>query len=103
MNFWWRNIFEFKVCIGIVWKQIECFQFKKFFNYEGIIEIYNLGNRVAAILKILNSEQLTAYRNAIITKKLSSIAFYQHGLDWDAYMDGAQSDFIGTAAALFAK
>ncbi len=54
-----------------------------------------------AILKILNSEKLTAYRNAIITKKLSSVAFYKNGLGWDAYMDRAQSDFIGTMNDLF--
>jgi glutamate dehydrogenase len=56
-----------------------------------------------AIMNILNSERLTAYRNAILSKKLSSIAFYQHGLEWDAYVAGAQSQFIETAAALFAK
>ncbi len=53
------------------------------------------------ILQILNSEKLVAYRNAILTKKLSSVAFYKNGLDWDQYMDGAQSDFFGTVAVLF--
>jgi len=54
-----------------------------------------------AILKILNSEKLAAYRDAIITKKLSSVAFYKNGLDWETYVAGAQSDFPGTVASLF--
>jgi glutamate dehydrogenase len=56
-----------------------------------------------AILRILNSEELSAYRNAIITKKLAAMAFYQSGLDWDAYVDAATSDFTGTVKALFTK
>ncbi|MCP3942445.1 MAG: NADP-specific glutamate dehydrogenase GdhA [Desulfobacteraceae bacterium] len=54
-----------------------------------------------AILKILNSEKLNSYRNAIITKKLSSVAFYKNGLDWDDYMAAGKSDFLGTVMALF--
>ncbi len=99
-----EQIFTFQTVVGenleslladedLLWQVLETY-------IPGVL-VKTLGRE--AILKILNSEQLTAYRNAIITKKLSSIAFYQHGLDWDAYMDGAQSDFIGTAAALFAK
>jgi glutamate dehydrogenase len=55
-----------------------------------------------AILKIMNSEELTAYRDAIITKKLAATAFYQNGLDWDAYVAKAKSDFTGTIGTLFA-
>jgi len=56
-----------------------------------------------AILKTLNSEELSAYRNAIITKKLSAVAFYKNGLEWDAYVDAVKLDFSGAANALFAK
>jgi len=56
-----------------------------------------------AILNILNSEELKAYRNAIITKKLSAVAFYQNGLTWDDYVDAAKTDFSGTVNALFKK
>ena len=69
--------------------------------YTPAILVKNLGRE--AILKILNSEKLRAYRNAIITKKLAAIAFYKNGLTWEAYMDGAAADFFGTAKALFAK
>ncbi len=56
-----------------------------------------------AILRIMNSEKLSAYRNAIITKKISSVAFYAHGLEWDLYVKRSKSDFSGTVRALFAK
>jgi glutamate dehydrogenase len=99
-----EQIFEFQTVVGdnienlladedLLWNVLETY-------IPGIL-VKTLGRD--AILKILNSEPLTAYRNAIITKKLSSISFYQHGLDWDEYVDGAQSDFMGTASALFAK
>lgn len=56
-----------------------------------------------AVLDILNSEELSAYRDAVITKKMAAMAFYQNGLDWDAYMDRVKSDFSRAANALFAK
>ncbi len=55
-----------------------------------------------SILRIMNSEKLTAYRNAIITKKMSSMAFYQNGLDWETYVDTVKTDFSKAARALFA-
>jgi glutamate dehydrogenase len=70
-------------------------------SYTPAILVKNLGRE--AILKILNSDKLKAYRNAVITKKLSAIAFYKNGLDWEAYMDAAAADFSGTVKALFAK
>jgi glutamate dehydrogenase len=63
------------------------------------ILIKNMGRET--ILRIMNSEELSAYRNAIITKKLAAMAFYQNGLDWDAYVDAAKSDFTGTVKELF--
>ncbi len=53
------------------------------------------------IVNLMNSEELSAYRNAIITKKLSAIAFYKNGLNWDAYVETAKLDFTGTVTALF--
>ena len=53
------------------------------------------------ILSIMNQEKLTAYRDAVITKKLASLAFYKHGMDWDAYIEGAKADFIPAMRALF--
>lgn len=54
-----------------------------------------------SILKIMNAEKLIAYRNAIITKKMASLAFYEHGTDWDAYAAAAQKDFMGAMKKLF--
>jgi glutamate dehydrogenase len=70
-------------------------------SYIPEILVTKLGREV--ILKIMNSDKLTAYRNAIISKKLSSLAFYQNGLDWETYVDGVKSDFSGAVRALFAE
>lgn len=77
----------------LLWQVLEAY-------IPGIL-IKNIGRD--AILKIMNSEELSAYRNAIITKKLSAMAFYQNGLDWESYVDAATSDFAGTVKPLFAK
>jgi glutamate dehydrogenase len=69
--------------------------------YTPEILVKTLGRE--AILQVLNSEELSAYRNAIITKKLAATAFYQNGLEWDAYIESARSDFSGAVNALFAK
>ncbi len=69
--------------------------------YTPAILVKKLGRD--AIIKILNSDNLKAYRDAIITKKLSAIAFYKNGLNWDAYMEAAVSDFSGTVKALLEK
>ena len=72
----------------------------------GILESYIPGVLVKnlrreKIVELMNSEELSAYRNAIITKKLSAVAFYKNGLDWDAYVKTAKSDFKGTVTDLF--
>jgi glutamate dehydrogenase len=68
-------------------------------SYIPGILVKNLGRET--ILNLMNSDELSAYRNAIITKKLSAIAFYKNGLDWEAYGQTVKSDFSGTVAALF--
>ncbi|MBF0413857.1 MAG: NAD-glutamate dehydrogenase [Desulfamplus sp.] len=67
----------------IVWKIME--------NYIPQILITKLGKE--AVLKTLNSEELVSYRNAIITKKLSSMAFYKYGIEWDKFMNKVEKDF----------
>ncbi|WP_020588807.1 NAD-glutamate dehydrogenase domain-containing protein [Desulfobacter curvatus] len=47
-----------------------------------------------AILKIMNTDKLKSYRNAIITKKIASTAFYRHGSNWDVYVQTAVGDFV---------
>ena len=55
----------------------------------------------AAILDIMNAKKLLAYRNAIITKKIASMAFYRHGMNWEEYVRMATCDFAGAMADLF--
>ena len=38
------------------------------------------------IAKILGQQELVAYRNAILTKKLASIAYYRYGEKWDTFL-----------------
>jgi glutamate dehydrogenase len=54
-----------------------------------------------AILGIMNADKLRAYRNAIITKKLASTAFYRHGSEWDAYVASTRKAFVPAMKALF--
>ncbi len=54
-----------------------------------------------AILGIMNAEKLRAYRNAIVTKKLASTAFYRHGSEWDAYVTSTRKGFVPAMKALF--
>lgn len=68
-------------------------------SYIPKVLVQNLGRE--AILNIMNTQKLSAYRDAIITKKIASRAFYRHGLDWENYAAGAASDFTGAMAALF--
>ena len=68
-------------------------------SYVPAVLVKNLGRD--RILGIMNAEKMTAYRNAIITKKLASLAFYKNGLDWEAYVEKAKADFIPAMTALF--
>ena len=68
-------------------------------SYVPAVLAENLGRE--KILGIMNAEKLAAYRNAIITKKLASLAFYKNGLEWEDYLDGAKADFIPAMTALF--
>ncbi len=46
-----------------------------------------------AIMSIFNSEELQAYRNAIVTKKLASMAFYKFGQKWENFLKKLKKDF----------
>ncbi len=69
----------------LVWKVLE--------NYIPSILVKRLGKE--SILNTLNSKELEPYRDAIITKKLSSLAFYNFGTDWDAFIEKVAADFAG--------
>ncbi|MBF0202344.1 MAG: NAD-glutamate dehydrogenase [Desulfamplus sp.] len=75
----------------LVWKIME--------NYIPGILITKLGRE--AIMKTLNSDEIRYYRDAIITKKLSSMAFYKYGLGWDMFMESVDKDFFGAIATVF--
>ncbi len=44
------------------------------------------------IMATLNSSRLQPYRDAILTKKISSMAFYRFGLDWQGFMKDVKND-----------
>ncbi len=67
-------------------------------NYIPGILITKLGRE--AIMRILNSDEIKAYRDAIITKKISSMAFYKYGLEWDAFMAKITEDFFSAVASI---
>jgi len=56
-----------------------------------------------AILGIMNAEKLRAYRNAIVTKKLASTAFYRHGSEWEDYVASIGKGVVPAMKALFEK
>ncbi|ACN16929.1 GdhA4 [Desulforapulum autotrophicum HRM2] len=67
-------------------------------NYIPAIIIKKLGRK--GIMDLLNSEALQAYRNAIITKKLSSMAFYRYGLSWETFVAEIKSNFSEGVASI---
>ena len=54
-----------------------------------------------AILGIMNAEKLRSYRNAIVTKKLASTAFYRYGDQWDDYVASVHKKFVPAMKKLF--
>jgi glutamate dehydrogenase len=59
-----------------VWRILE--------HYIPDILIKRLGKKT--ILDILNSGELKPYRDAILTKKMASLAFYKYGIQWEAFL-----------------
>ena len=54
------------------------------------------------IMAILNTEQLQPYRNAIVTKKLASMAFYRFGEDWEQYLGEIEAALLPSLHKIFA-
>ena len=42
----------------------------------------------------LGTAELSVYRDAIITKKLASMAFYRYGLQWQSYLEEVEKEPI---------
>jgi glutamate dehydrogenase len=59
-------------------------------RYIPAVLVEKLGRE--AIEELLGAGELAAYRNAILTKKLASMAFYRFGLHWDAYRQSFRDD-----------
>ncbi len=53
------------------------------------------------IMAILNAEQLQPYRNAIITKKLASMAFYRFGEHWQEYLEEIEAALMPSLHKIF--
>ena len=68
---------------SLVWKVLE--------NYIPAILIKRLGKE--SIINTLNSGELQPYRDAIVTKKLSSMAFYRFGSDWNVFLGKVEANF----------
>ncbi len=54
-----------------------------------------------SIMAILNAEQLQPYRNAIITKKLASMAFYRFGEKWEKYLKEVETKLLPSLHKIF--
>jgi glutamate dehydrogenase len=44
-------------------------------------------------MAIFSSPELQAYRGAIVTKKLASMAFYRFGNNWESFLEELTKDF----------
>jgi len=75
---------------GLVWQIMEAYLPKTL--------ITTLGKK--RIMALLNSDPMQEYRDAIITKKLASMAFYRFGLEWDSFLDRVQVDFSAAVNSL---
>lgn len=63
-------------------------------QYIPSVLISKLGRK--PIMAILNTPELQAYRNAIVSKKLASLAFYRFGLNWESFSEELEKDFSGS-------
>jgi glutamate dehydrogenase len=74
----------------LVWKVMEA--------YIPAILIKTLGKK--QIMDMFDSDKMHAYRDAIITKKIASMAFYRFGLEWDLFLEKVKTDFSGALASV---
>lgn len=55
------------------------------------------------IMAILNSPELQNYRNAILGKKIASMAFYRFGLQWQDFLEKVSTDFSASLHEVFSE
>ncbi|GAB6191223.1 NAD-glutamate dehydrogenase domain-containing protein [Desulfocastanea catecholica] len=61
-------------------------------HYVPSVLINKLGRET--IMAIFSTPELQAYRNAIVTKKLASMAFYRFGNTWESFLKELNKDFL---------
>ncbi|MFW2365083.1 MAG: NAD-glutamate dehydrogenase domain-containing protein [Desulforhopalus sp.] len=54
-----------------------------------------------AVIALLGSEQLEPYRNAILTKKLASMAYYRFGEQWNDYLQELDDNVLPALHKIF--
>jgi glutamate dehydrogenase len=54
------------------------------------------------IMALLSNESLLPYRDAILTKKMASLAYYRFGECWSEYLRELEQDFIAALEGVFA-
>jgi glutamate dehydrogenase len=55
------------------------------------------------IVAILGTPDLAAYRNAILTKKIASMAFYRFGRQWEEYLEKVEVNFSASLHEVFVE
>ena len=78
---------------SLAWKVLEVY-------IPGIL-IKVLGKE--SVMNTLNSEALQPYRDAIITKKLSAMAFYRFGGDWNTFLKKVEANFTDGIKTIFSE
>jgi glutamate dehydrogenase len=77
----------------LVWQVME--------HYVPAVLRHKLGRE--RILNLLATEELQAYRDAILTKKLASLAFYRFGHAWEAFLVRAEREPLAALRAVFVE
>jgi glutamate dehydrogenase len=77
---------------GLAWRILE--------HYVPSVLQKKLGQE--RIMALLNSESLLPYRDAILTKKMASLAYYRFGEHWNEYLRELEQDFIAALEGVFA-
>ncbi|MFA7003546.1 MAG: NADP-specific glutamate dehydrogenase GdhA, partial [Verrucomicrobiia bacterium] len=66
--------------------------------YIPAVLVEHLG--MAKIRRTLNTRELKAYRDAIVTKKLAAMALYRHAARWEEWQRGLQTDVVAACKEL---
>ena len=87
-----ENISDILQNEDLTWTVLTC--------YIPDVLVKTLGRK--AILGLLGEPQLQPYRNAILTKKMASMAFYRFGMQWDQFLQSLADNPEQTMLNIFA-